>query len=396
MNRQSRTRRVVPGATIAAPAAIVGSIALTFAPTAAHAVPTPRADLAARATVAGPSHAALDARVAAMRAAAAAPATYVVRNGDTVSAIAAQHGLRTADVLAWNGLTWASLIRPGQVLRLSGGAPVAAAPAAPASVAPAPAPAVGTYVVRAGDTVTAIARAHGATVAAVLSANGLTAGSLIYPGQRLRIPGSTGAAAPATPAATAPAMVPAAAVRTAYVVRAGDTLTAIARRYGVDVGALLSANRLGRSSIIYPGQQLSIPSGITALPGLTAEQTSNARLIVSVGRSLGVPARGIAIALGTAMAESGLRNVAFGDRDSLGLFQQRPSTGWGTAAQVSDATYATRAFFLGSPQTRGLLNVPGWQSMSFAGAAQAVQISAFPNAYAQWEQPATAWLSALS
>ena len=87
--------------------------------------------------------------------------------------------------------------------------------------------------------------------------------------------------------------------------------------------------------------------------------------------------RGIAIALGTAMQESWLRNLDWGDRDSLGLFQQRPSTGWGTAAEVTDPGYATRVFFGGASDpngydTRGLLDIPGWESMSFADAAQAV------------------------
>jgi hypothetical protein len=101
------------------------------------------------------------------------------------------------------------------------------------------------------------------------------------------------------------------------------------------------------------------------------------------------------------MQESGLHNLSWGDRDSLGLFQQRPSAGWGTPAQISDPDRATRAFY-GGPKdpngsdTRGLLDIPGWQHMTFTQAAQAVQISAFPDAYAQWEKYAVAWLAALT
>ena len=129
---------------------------------------------------------------------------------------------------------------------------------------------------------------------------------------------------------------------------------------------------------------------------LTAEQAANARVIVAVGQERGVPERGLLIALMTAMQESTLRNLDYGDRDSLGLFQQRPSMGWGTPAQVRDPAYAAAAFYGGpdSPtRNRGLLGVPGWQSMPLTVAAQAVQRSAFPNAYAQWEVPARAWLA---
>ena len=178
------------------------------------------------------------------------------------------------------------------------------------------------------------------------------------------------------------------------------TISSIAKRYGVTTNGVLSANGLGWSSIIYPGQTIKIPGSAPSVPGLTAEQAANAQLIVRIGRELGVSDRGIAIALGTAMQESSLRNVTFGDRDSLGLFQQRPSHGWGTAAEVQDAARATRVFFGGAgdpngSRTRGLLDIPGWESLTFAQAAQAVQISAYPDAYARWEASAHSWLAAL-
>jgi len=129
---------------------------------------------------------------------------------------------------------------------------------------------------------------------------------------------------------------------------------------------------------------------------LSAEQAANARVIVAVGQERGVSERGLLIALMTAAQESTLRNLDYGDRDSLGLFQQRPSMGWGTPAQVRDPAYAAAAFYGGpaSPtRNRGLLGVPGWESMPLTVAAQAVQRSAFPNAYAKWEDDARAWLA---
>ena len=333
-------------------------------------------------------------------ATAPAPATYTVQRGDTVSAIAGRFGLRTADVLALNGLGSRSVIYPGQVLRLVG--TTAQAPAAPAPVAPVAAPpaaASGTYVVKQGDTVSGIAKRHGVSTQSVLAANGLGWSSIIRPGQVLAIAGTVAtASAPATPP---PAPAPSAPVAGgSYTVKGGDTISSIASRHGVSVNAVLSANKLGWSSIIYPGQTLAIPRAAVSIPGLSSEQVANAAIIVQVGRQLGVSDRGITIALGAAMTESGIRNLDWGDRDSLGLFQQRPTYGWGTAEEVRDPVRAAKAFYGGPSDpngrnTRGLLDYPGWESMTFTQAAQAVQNSAYPDAYARWEQPAATWLAAL-
>ncbi|MEU6450652.1 NlpC/P60 family protein [Streptomyces sp. NPDC046979] len=122
---------------------------------------------------------------------------------------------------------------------------------------------------------------------------------------------------------------------------------------------------------------------------LPAEQVPNAQTIVAAGLSLDVPKKGQIIALATAMQESRLRNLNYGDRDSLGLFQQRPSQGWGSAEQIRDPTYASEQFY------KHLLKVNGWQQMTVTQAAQAVQRSGLPDAYAQWEDLATALQSAL-
>jgi cell wall-associated NlpC family hydrolase len=129
---------------------------------------------------------------------------------------------------------------------------------------------------------------------------------------------------------------------------------------------------------------------------LDVEQAGNVRTIVAVGQASGLPERGLLVALMTAAQESGLRNLDYGDRDSLGLFQQRPSAGWGSPAQILDPGYAARAFYGGpsSPVANpGLLDIPGWQQLALTAAAQAVQRSAFPTAYAKWEQPARRWLA---
>ncbi|MCP2637140.1 LysM peptidoglycan-binding domain-containing protein [Microbacterium sp. HD4P20] len=398
MRQTSRTRRQgVPRPLLTGvPIAVVGSIALSLTTAPAHAVPggaEPRTT---------PDRAASGIRPHAMKSgnpavAAVEQSTYTVQAGDTVSAIASRFGVRTADLLALNGLGWKSIIYPGQVLTLVGGA---AAPTAPTSATAA------SYTVQHGDTVSAIAKRHGVSTHAVLAANGLGWSSIIFPGQTLALPGNTAPAAAAPAPAPAPAPSPPAG--TTYTIVAGDTISAIAKRHGVGTDAVLGANGLDRSSIIYPGQTIAIPIAAVAasapaapaVAGLDAEQSANAQLIVRVGRELGVPDRGIAIALGTAMQESWIRNLDWGDRDSLGLFQQRPSTGWGTEAEVRDPVRSIKAFYGGASdpngsRTRGLLDIPGWEGMSFAGAAQAVQISAYPERYAQWEAPAYAWLAAL-
>lgn len=318
--------------------ALVGSVSLAFTATPAAAQPlatahTPSAahpGLRLAVTVPPP--------MATLRALETAPAEVTVVPGDTVSDIAARWGLATADVLACNGLDWSSIIHPGQRLRL-------APPAGGANVTPAATPA------------------------------------------------PAGEAAPATAVAS-------------HTVTGGDTLWVIAQDAGVGLAALLEANGLERGSIIYPGQTLLIPGAGRAQPAaaapvvLDAEQIENARIIIEVGRSRGVSERGIAIALATGMVESWLRNLDWGDRDSLGLFQQRPSTGWGTEDEVRDPYRAAAAFFGGPDDpngtaTRGLLDVPGWEAMDFGAAAQAVQISAHPERYGPWEQQAEEWLATL-
>ncbi|MFD6033623.1 C40 family peptidase [Streptomyces griseoincarnatus] len=122
---------------------------------------------------------------------------------------------------------------------------------------------------------------------------------------------------------------------------------------------------------------------------LPADQVPNAATIVATGLSLDVPKKGQIIALATAMQESRLRNLGYGDRDSLGLFQQRPSQGWGSAQQIRDPVYASEQFY------KHLLKVDGWQQMAVTQAAQAVQKSGLPDAYAQWENLATALQAAI-
>jgi hypothetical protein len=120
---------------------------------------------------------------------------------------------------------------------------------------------------------------------------------------------------------------------------------------------------------------------------LSEHQIDNARLIIGVGRGGDFDDEAIRIALMTALQESSLRNLDSGDRDSVGLFQQRPSQGWGEPTKLSDPIYAAKAFYGINPEVEnpGLEQIDGWNTMSPTEAAQSVQRSALPDAYEQWE-----------
>ena len=123
---------------------------------------------------------------------------------------------------------------------------------------------------------------------------------------------------------------------------------------------------------------------------LSPDQAQNAAIIAAVAFQKGLPDHSVTVALAAALQESQLVNLPYGDRDSVGLFQQRPSEGWGTKAQLLDPIYATTAFY------GALTNVAGWQSMAVTAAAQAVQRSAAPSAYAVWADEARVLAIALT
>lgn len=120
------------------------------------------------------------------------------------------------------------------------------------------------------------------------------------------------------------------------------------------------------------------------------EQAQWSALIAAIGIERGLPPRATTIAIATAFQESKLHNIDHGDRDSVGLFQQRPSQGWGTVEQILDPHYSIGKFF------DGLVKVKGYAGMKITAAAQKVQRSAFPGAYAQHENDARALASALT
>ncbi len=170
-------------------------------------------------------------------------------------------------------------------------------------------------------------------------------------------------------------------------------------RRGVATLAVLIMLGVVAASIYYAVQNtvehFASPASCTAhaaghTVSLSTTQAENAALIAAVATRRGLPARAVSIALTTAYQESDLENVRYGDSDSLGLFQQRPSQGWGKPHQVLNRTYATNAFF------DALVKIPGYETMDITKAAQEVQRSAYPSAYREHEQDGRVLASALT
>ncbi|MCU1547759.1 MAG: LysM peptidoglycan-binding protein [Arthrobacter sp.] len=271
--------------TVALPALVLSSLVLAQPATAGpHAIPASLAaavraqaqveaggSLASAVIPAGYLSAAVPASFRPTQAPAAAD--YTIVRGDTISGIAGKFGLDTYEVLKLNNLQANTIIYPGQKIKLGGTAPAPAAqPVAPAAP---PATAGSVYTVKSGDTLGAIAAGHGIALSEVFGWNGLNMGSIIYPGQKIKVGAGAAVPAPAAPASAPAAPAPATAGSGSYTVKAGDTLWGIATQNGVRLADILSANRLAVTSIIYPGNKLVIPgkSGPSIAPASTPPAT---------------------------------------------------------------------------------------------------------------------------
>ena len=373
------------------------------------------------------------------------PDTYQVRAGDTITSVSEHFGIPTPLLLSLNGLSWNSILHEGQVVRLT------ATPSKQRGMAP-PRVSSNQYEVEPGDSLQSIAERLGMSVQALASANDLDPFGELNAGDVLTLPGTQADLAPRVIPVSAEKKAP--AVVFASSTRPTESDADDPSDPGQEQSAEANEDASDGEASTEPTNPLSAeileapelrpepkpePKAAPAPPPpppppveekeedrddededeeessesvernpvegavtpLNDVRRSNASVIVNVGRDLGVPDYGIVIALATAMQESSLRNIDWGDRDSLGLFQQRPSTGWGTAEQIMDPVFASKAFYGGPSnpnpgRTRGLLDYSGWQSMDLTDAAQKVQRSAYPEAYAKWEASAWAWLEELS
>lgn len=151
--------------------------------------------------------------------------------------------------------------------------------------------------------------------------------------------------------------------------------------------ASVGLTRIGKSP---PASTCVVVSASDRSYSLSPVQAQNASIIAAVAYRKQLPDHAVTVALAAALQESYLVDLDHGDRDSLGLFQQRPSQGWGTPAQIMDPDYAAAAFY------DRLIAVPGWLTIAVGQVAQAVQLSAVPGAYAPWESEARAIARALT
>jgi len=160
----------------------------------------------------------------------------------------------------------------------------------------------------------------------------------------------------------------------------------------VVVAALGLNGWLGERGVVSPppGEERCVATVKDRDVELDLDQAHFAAIVVGVSVRRGLAARAGSIAMATVYQETGIRNLDYGDRDSVGLFQQRPSQGWGTEKQLMDPYYATTKFY------NALERVRGWESRDITEVAQAVQRSAYPDAYAQHEPDARVLASALT
>lgn len=298
-------------------------------------------------------------QAAPVRAAApAASTTHTVAAGDTVSALATRYGTTVDAIVSANRLDSRALIIIGQRLTIPGSGVKSAGSTASAAPAATPAPTAQTHVVRAGDTVSGLAKQYGTTVAQIVSANGLNNAGLIYVGQRLTVSGSAGSGAATSGATTVQVSNPVSSTASrTHVVQSGETVTHIAQRYGTTVSAITASNKLGSNALIYVGQRLTVPGGSGGsgssgqqLVGDTFLGRTYASDVVSAANtnkatllSMSVPSRdqmramvrdtavrmGVdpALALAIAQQESGFDARAVSPANAVGVMQVIPSSG---------------------------------------------------------------------
>ena len=255
----------------------------------------------------------------------AAQSSYVVRQGDTLSAIALRYGTTVSLLLTANALSNPNQIVVGQVLQLTCDTTTMAATAMSSTNTSATATSgAGSsgYTVVSGDTLSAISQRLGVSLASLAATNGIQIEGLIVIGERLKVPATGGGST--TPYSAASYTSP--SQSSTYAVRSGDTLSAIASRYGVSLAALAAANNIGQMSLIVVGQRLTIPSGGAAVPATAGPSTTYGGSIESILTSES-QAAGVDPALikGLAWQESGWQMVTASD-GGMGVMQLMPAT----------------------------------------------------------------------
>jgi hypothetical protein len=170
---------------------------------------------------------------------------------------------------------------------------------------------------------------------------------------------------------------------------AGVMIAVLALVATLAVGGYLYLRDRGGAEPV-PGQERCVGTANDAAVAVDLDQAHYASIIVGLSVRRGLSPRAASIAMATVYQETGIRNLDYGDRDSVGLFQQRPSQGWGSARELRDPYYATNAFY------DALVKIDGWESGDINDVAQRVQVSGYPDAYRDHEADARILASTLT
>lgn len=295
VTRISRQRVITTAAaTTALPAVAFGSLALAIPASAAPAAPLqPKQPTASNLALA---------QAKILRTASKSknlPSSIRVKSGDTISSIAHRYRVSVSTVLKLNNLKSNTVIYPGQRIKLRGGA--SSAPSSTTGSSSSSSASV--YTVKSGDTLSGIAAKHRTSVSSLTRLNGLKSSSIIYPGQKLKVRGSS-ASSPAPVTKSVPS-----GKASTYTVKSGDTLSGIAAKTGVSVATLTSRNGLKSTSIIYPGQKLKLrSSGTVSAPNKpAASSSSTGNYTVKSGDTLSGIAAKTGASLSTLLRLNGLK-----------------------------------------------------------------------------------------
>jgi LysM repeat protein len=269
------------------------------------------------------------AAVLALPAAAFANVDHTVRRGETLTSIAAADGLSVARLAAANGFSIDAQLAAGSQIQI----PPQAGPVEAASTTTAPSsPASGGYTVRRGDTLSAIAARYGTTPAALAAANGMSVNGLLLAGRTLTVPGASASSGVSSEDVSAPV-----SSSGGYTVRPGDTLSAIAARYGTTPAALAAANGMSVNGLLLAGRTLTVPGASAS--STTSASSSGAHPVAeyvspgdvgAIATADGVPAP---LAEAIADQESGFNDAEVSSSGAVGVMQLEPAT-WNDLTRV--------------------------------------------------------------
>jgi LysM repeat protein len=219
--------------------------------------------------------------------------TYTIKSGDSLWAIATNHGMSIAELCRINGISQDTMIHPGQQLKISENAPAASTTPTPSTPSKPVVSADVYYNVVSGDSLWGISNKHGMSLTDLCQMNGLSVNSMIHPGQQLLVKkgGTTSVPVTNTPSVSTPTTPAPTGNATTYTVQSGDGLWSIATKHGISMTNLMAWNGLDMNSMLHPGQVLKVSDGsapIASTPAPTPTGTSNGSHTVQKGENLTV------------------------------------------------------------------------------------------------------------